>query len=108
MTDDTNAGSSGAQPTLKPVCAHCGSDRIVRDAAARWDAVLGEWQLAELQDCYFCDACNGEGHVLPEWGPRPSSDETVIDPSAPRSKTRPRIFQSIRRQAIEYARSIPD
>jgi hypothetical protein len=51
-------------PLTKPVCRHCGSDRLVRDACARWDSQSHHWIFAGLQDCAFCKACEREGDDL--------------------------------------------
>ncbi|MCG2841269.1 hypothetical protein L6Q21_09780 [Sandaracinobacter sp. RS1-74] len=52
---------------LHPVCRHCGSDQIVRDASARWDAAAQAWTLSGVYDCHFCDTCNREGDTLAQW-----------------------------------------
>jgi len=77
MTDERITAPVGGQPVFKPVCAHCGGDRIVRDASARWDTLSGEWLLADMQDCYFCDGCNADGDDLATWSHRPTHDETT-------------------------------
>ncbi|GLT01035.1 hypothetical protein GCM10007897_24260 [Sphingobium jiangsuense] len=47
-----------------PICARCGSNRIVRDACARWNSATGRWALADVHDCAFCEACESEGDDL--------------------------------------------
>jgi len=42
---------------FKPVCDHCGSDDITRDAVARWDVDTGEWVMTDTYDDEFCGAC---------------------------------------------------
>lgn len=55
-----------AQLHIGPICPRCGSDRIVRDACARWDETTGRWTLADLHDCHFCENCNAES-VFTTW-----------------------------------------
>lgn len=82
MSDSANTTQVDKRPAPTPVCAHCGSDRIVRDASARWDTALGRWLLAELHDPWFCDSCSGEGHAPPGWAPYPLLDDTTAGQSA--------------------------
>ena len=43
---------------MKPVCPHCQSENIVRDACAQWD---GErWILLGLYDNITCQECDAE------------------------------------------------
>lgn len=55
------------QPVPKPVCSHCGSERIVVDAGARWNKPSGQWVLGDLDTCAFCEACEREGSDLLHW-----------------------------------------
>ena len=41
-------------------CPHCGSDDLIRDAAARWNPESAEWQLCSIFDCITCDGCEEE------------------------------------------------
>lgn len=52
---------------VRPVCRHCGSTEIVRDASARWDVSAQDWSLSGVYDCTFCDECNREGDDLAQW-----------------------------------------
>jgi len=54
---------------LKPVCAHCGSESIVRDAAVRWDVESQQWVVTSIFDCTTCDFCGAEGDDLANWVP---------------------------------------
>lgn len=54
-------------PPSRPVCGHCGSDRIVCDAGVRWDTRSGQWVLADLDACAFCETCEQEGDDLLRW-----------------------------------------
>lgn len=54
---------------LKPVCAHCGSDSIVRDAAVRWDIESQQWEVSGIYDCSSCDLCGAESDDLANWVP---------------------------------------
>nr|WP_179220825.1 hypothetical protein [Sphingomonas laterariae] len=56
-----------AAPGGIPVCARCGSDRIVRDACVRWDQARRQWVLADVHPCTFCEACEAEGDELAQW-----------------------------------------
>lgn len=47
----------------KPVCASCGSDDVVGDAAVRW--IDGDWDLVNVFDRVTCEKCGYEGY--PEW-----------------------------------------
>lgn len=69
-------------PDVNPACSRCGSDRIVRDACARWDKIARQWVLADVHQCGFCEACNAEGDDLVHWAsgdtaqpPAPSAGE---------------------------------
>lgn len=61
-----------------PTCSRCGSDRIVRDACARWDKGGRQWVLADVHQCAFCETCNAEGDDLTAW---PLRDGTEQSPS---------------------------
>ncbi|PNQ04034.1 hypothetical protein [Sphingobium sp. SA916] len=54
---------------LKPVCSHCGSDSIVRDAAVRWDVESQQWEVSGIYDCTTCDLCGAESDDLATWVP---------------------------------------
>lgn len=54
---------------LKPVCSHCGSESIVRDAAARWDVETQKWDFSSIYDCTTCDLCGAESDDLASWLP---------------------------------------
>ena len=47
------AGTIGAAP----YCRTCGSERVVRDAWASWNAETGLWELQNVFDQEFCEAC---------------------------------------------------
>ena len=42
---------------IEIICAECGSDDVLRDAWAAWDADRQEWVLASVFDDGFCEAC---------------------------------------------------
>lgn len=42
---------------IEIICSECGSDDVVRDAWAAWDADRQEWVLASVFDDGFCEAC---------------------------------------------------
>ena len=49
----------------KPTCCHCGSDNVLVDAYAEWDADKQEWVLLTTFDDYYCQDCCGG--TSPEW-----------------------------------------
>lgn len=63
--DDTDPSAAGAR--VKPVCADCGSDQLVRDAAARWDMDAQDWTISVIFECTICDLCNAESDNLAAW-----------------------------------------
>ena len=48
-----------------PICAACGSKKIVRDAWAKWNGLNREWVLKSTFDTFGCDACGAES--APVW-----------------------------------------
>lgn len=51
-------------PQYKVVCSACGSENVVIDAWASWDAPNQRWRLAEHFEfnCY-CRNCDGESSI---------------------------------------------
>ena len=47
-------------PKIKIVCAHCGSENVMRDAWAEWDIAKQEWVLQNVFDQGFCADCDSE------------------------------------------------
>jgi predicted RNA-binding Zn-ribbon protein involved in translation (DUF1610 family) len=45
---------------IELICPHCGSADLVRDAAARWCAENGEWELSSTYDNITCGDCGEE------------------------------------------------
>ena len=43
-----------------PICADCGSERVVTDAWACWNRESGLWELDNSFDQAYCHACEGE------------------------------------------------
>jgi len=43
-----------------PICATCGSERVVRDAWACWNREAGLWELENSFDAAFCHHCERE------------------------------------------------
>ncbi|WP_370276587.1 DUF3768 domain-containing protein [Roseovarius indicus] len=43
-----------------PVCASCGSERVVTDAWACWNRDAGLWELENSFDDAYCHACEAE------------------------------------------------
>lgn len=49
------------------VCTHCGSDDVVVDAWAEWDAAEYRWRVAEVFDSTaHCRNCDGECSIRTE------------------------------------------
>ncbi|BAI98999.1 hypothetical protein Sj15T_09960 [Sphingobium sp. TA15] len=69
-----------AERPVRPVCSHCGSDSLVRDASARWDADAQDWAISGVYDCTFCDECSAESDDLCKWVPLPPADPTPLEP----------------------------
>jgi hypothetical protein len=46
-----------------PVCEHCGSVDVVRDAFASWDMKTKEWVLHSWYDNAHCNACDGPASI---------------------------------------------
>ena len=44
----------------KPICTECGSEAVLADAWAEWDAEAQQWVLNNTFDHKFCAACDGE------------------------------------------------
>ncbi|MCP5400481.1 MAG: hypothetical protein H6921_14765 [Sphingomonas sp.] len=66
--DDTDPPPS-SPAALKPVCPHCRSDDITRDATARWDPDSRDWSISGLFDCETCGECGAEGDYFARWVP---------------------------------------
>lgn len=54
-------------PDRKPVCDICGSDDIVKDAAAVWDREAQDWSLSSTYDSTTCQVCLREGDDMERW-----------------------------------------
>ncbi len=50
-------------------CPHCGSENIVKDATAAWDADAQEWSLTSTQDHETCENCGRSGDYMAERRP---------------------------------------
>ncbi len=59
-----------------PVCSHCASTRVLRDAWAKWDEKAREWGLDAVFDQAYCPDCDGETSI--DWVTSlPSSGERI-------------------------------
>lgn len=59
-------------PTPAPVlpfCRRCGSEDVLIDASARWDAVGQAWVLCSVQDHETCEMCGRDGNAIVRWVP---------------------------------------
>ncbi len=70
-TDPVDQAKSDPDQTSAefPICYACGSERIVRDAWASWDATSQDWQLDAVFDYSFCLSCEEEAGM--EWRSTP-------------------------------------
>lgn len=57
----------------KPICATCGGDNVLKDAWARWDVELQEWQLDNVFDDAFCEDCDSARKL--KWVPITDNSE---------------------------------
>lgn len=58
-----------ATKRVKPVCETCGSDDLVKDAAAFWDREAQAWSLVSTYDSTTCQICLREGDHMEKWIP---------------------------------------
>ena len=56
-------------PCVTPVCDKCGSDDLVKDAAAVWDRETQAWSLASTYDATTCQVCLRQGDDMEKWVP---------------------------------------
>lgn len=49
-----------------PVCSHCGSWEIWKDATACWSIAKQDWVLCDTQEDYTCEECQGETSIKME------------------------------------------
>lgn len=54
-------------PQVTPVCDVCGSDDLVKDAAAVWDHEAQGWSLSSTYDSTTCQSCLREGDDMEKW-----------------------------------------
>lgn len=49
------------QSTLRMICSRCGSERVLRDAYAKWNVRSHKWVLQNVFDFAVCesDECDG-------------------------------------------------
>lgn len=47
-----------------PICADCGSERVVTDAWACWNREAGLWELETHFDDAYCHACEADTRLL--------------------------------------------
>lgn len=62
----------------KPICKHCGSDRVRRDAWTVWHVATQKWVANELFDIYFCCNCDGQCSSIEFIDAEP--DDASMDP----------------------------
>ena len=43
-----------------PICKHCRSDNVGKDAIAHWDHEGQAWMIAATFDDAYCNECGGE------------------------------------------------
>ena len=64
QADTVPTGEIVAAPEM-PFCRTCGSDNVVRDAWASWNADTQQWELEDVFDYAFCKACEETARI--EW-----------------------------------------
>lgn len=71
-----------AQTPVEPVCDVCGSDDLVKDAAAAWDVATQAWVLLSTYDSTTCQACEREGDDICRWPAVSDASPTAAAPVA--------------------------
>lgn len=66
---------------VKPVCKSCGSDDIVRDACASWDADAQDWSLIGVFEPITCQGCEREGDFITRDVPIGHGQDNLIYPA---------------------------
>ena len=65
-------------------CSACGSEDVLRDCWASWNAELQSWESTDLQDHAFCRACDGEAILIKrpirDYGAASGFSSTGCDP----------------------------
>lgn len=54
---------------MRPICARCGSEAIVRDASAVWSVAGQCWELAGTYDSTACQDCGAVSDDVADWRP---------------------------------------
>ena len=47
-----------------PICKHCRSDNVGKDAIAHWDQEGQTWLVASVFDDAYCNGCGGETTLI--------------------------------------------
>ncbi|AYO75474.1 MULTISPECIES: hypothetical protein [Sphingomonadaceae] len=71
---------------VKPVCDHCGSDNVTKDAVAVWDVETQAWVLLSTYDSTTCQQCERESDDMLDWksmdgAPAPDPDAIAAPPA---------------------------
>lgn len=77
---------------FKQVCSTCGSDDVLADATARWDADEQRWEVTNISDKgHSCNECDGECKIeqvelpyrmaFPDWVARYQPIKNTVDHS---------------------------
>lgn len=65
-------------------CSACGSEDVLRDCWASWNAELQVWESTVLKDHAFCRACDGEAKLterpIRDYSGAPGFSSTGCDP----------------------------
>ena len=69
QTDQPEPDCDQTSDSKFPICGVCGSERIVRDAWASWNAESRDWALNAVFDYTFCLTCEEEAGL--EWRSKP-------------------------------------
>jgi hypothetical protein len=56
----TPAAGASTRGKLTMRCSNCDSEDVVRDAWACWSFERQEWELSQIFDYAYCEACEGD------------------------------------------------
>ena len=59
-----------------PICRHCGSERVAKDAFACWNPESGLWELESVFDAAHCHQCEGQTKLV--WIKQDSQDRRAV------------------------------
>lgn len=66
-----------------PICKHCGSEDVTKDAIVRWDHDIQDWLFSNDLDHTDCNDCGGECSIKWIKGDPPALTPTPATPFVP-------------------------